>query len=135
MAESEATGAESAVLEAIDRLRARLWQRDRAIVDCFADGADTLLVGSEAVEVAYGRAEIAELFHSLFALPVHLRRDWGQRAVTVAGDIAWFSADCDVVIADGAGEGRKPYRMTGVLQCVDGVWKRRQFHGSERRLG
>lgn len=129
---NDASDEADAVLAAVDRLRDRLWSRDPAAVDVFTDHPDVLLVGSDDGEVARGRDGIAALVQGLFALPVRLRWDWKTRDVSVAGNIAWVFADCDVVIAGADGETRKPYRITGVLQrAADGCWRWRQFHGSQ----
>jgi ketosteroid isomerase-like protein len=122
---------ESEVLEAMDRLGARLWSRDLAIMDEFVDDVDVLLVGSEDGEIARGRAAIEALMRGLFDLPMRLTWDWRRRTVSHIGDIAWVFADCEVVLTFADGEKRKPYRMTGVLQRLAGRWRWRQFHGSE----
>jgi ketosteroid isomerase-like protein len=123
--------ARSEVLAAVDRLRDLLWARDPSIVEEFADSPDVLLVGSDDGEIARGRAEIESLLRALFELPVRLRWEWRHRDISVAGDIAWLFADCEVVIASDQEEKRKPYRLTGVLQRVSGNWRWRQFHGSQ----
>lgn len=119
------------VTAALDRLGACLAAKDHAFAEAFAPIADVRLIGSEAGEIAEGNAGIAALLDGLFALPLSLRWEWHRRDVSSAGDIAWVFAEGEVVIADDAGERRRPYRMTGVLQRFPEGWLWRQFHGAE----
>ena len=119
------------VSTALTRLNELLATRNRAIVDEFAAMPDVMLLGSDPGEVAVGRGNMVALFDAVFALPFQISWDWAQTRVSSEGDIAWVFAEGDVVMKGADGETRKPYRMTGVLQRLDGEWKWRQFHGSE----
>lgn len=119
--------AERGVRKTLMRLNDRLARRDLALVEDFADGPDTLLVGSEVGEVARGRAGIEAHLKSIFAMAETLAFSWREVEVAVHGHVAFLHAEGEAVL----GEVRRPYRLTGVLQLQDGLWRWRLFHGSE----
>ena len=125
------TQAQRDVMAAMDRLSRLLHDRDPAFVDEFADRDDVLLVGSEEGEIARGREAIAALLRKLYARPVRLAWAFGPREVTVAGDIAWVFADCEIVMQAPDSETHTPYRLSGVLERIEGRWRWRFFHGAE----
>ncbi len=122
-------GREIAVRQAVERLGARLFARDRAIAEEFA--TDAVLVGSEAGERADGKAAIAALFASLMEKPRTVRLVWDSLDVTVAGDLAWIFAEGNALLAQDGEERAFPYRLSGVLSFQGGAWTWRLFHGSE----
>ena len=119
--------AERGVRKTLMRLNDRLARRDLALLDDFARGEDTLLVGSEVGEVARGRAGIEARLKQIFAQAETLAFSWREVEVSVHGHVAFLHAEGEAVI----GNERRPYRLTGVLQLQDGLWRWRLFHGSE----
>jgi ketosteroid isomerase-like protein len=97
----------------------------------FAPGDATMLVGSEAGEIARGRPAIDAFLQGLFRRPETITWAWDEVAVASAGEVAWAYAEGHVVIRRGAQETRLPYRLTAVFQKIGTTWKWRHFHGSE----
>lgn len=119
--------AERGVRRALMRLNSFLAARDWALLDEFAKGEDTLLVGSESGEIARGREQLRTHIARIFALPDALAFSWREVEVAVHGPIAWLHAEGEALL----GEQRRPYRLTGVFELQAGVWKWKLFHGSE----
>lgn len=105
--------------------------RDMAIVDVLANPAGFLMLGSEAGERASGRAEIQALFAALFAKPYVLAFDWPTPEVTVAGDIAWVTAEGLMKVVHPDHTLPMPYRMVGIFERAGAGWAWRLFSGSE----
>lgn len=118
---------------AVDRLGAAFGARDvAAALACFVPDADITYVGSEAGERAEGRAAVEALLADLFA------RDeaysWRAREVSVHryGPVAFLIAETDAtVVTDAGGREQFAYRLSGLLQLVDGEWRWRACMGSE----
>jgi ketosteroid isomerase-like protein len=123
--------AERGVRRTLIRLNDLLARRDMAIVDEFAAGEDTLLVGATPQDRARGRAELEARFQRHFARPETLSFAWREVAVAVRGSVAWLHAEGDMVMHGDAGDRREPYRLTGVLELHGGKWLWRLFHGSQ----
>jgi len=123
--------AERGVRRTLIRLNDLLGRRDMEIVDEFAEGADTLLVGSLPTERARGRGELAELFRAYFDRSETVGFAWREVDVSVRGAVAWLHAEGEVVMHGPDGDSRRPYRLTGVLEQHHGKWLWRLFHGSQ----
>ena len=122
---------EAEILAAIDRfLGALAGRRLDEVIDAFSEDADTYLYGSEVSEIVIGPAAIRRFFERFFQARAGPRFTLGARNVSVSGDIAWFVAECEVVVGD---QTVAPYRLCGVLQRRDGRWRWRLFNGSEPR--
>jgi len=123
----------SDLAEAVDRLGAAFLAQDvAAALDCFVPGEDITYVGSEAGERASGRAGLVALFGELFARPEAYT--WRIRELSAHryGDLAYLLAEVDgaEVTADGTAE-EFGYRLSGLLELVDGGWRWRVCQGSE----
>lgn len=123
--------AERGVRRALMRLNQLLAARDMAVVDEFARGEGTLLIGSAKGESYRGRDEIAGHFAKLFAAPETLAFSWREVNVAVRGAVAWLAAEGEVILRTDGSERRLPYRLNGVFELQSGLWKWRLFHGSE----
>lgn len=123
--------AERGVRRALMRLNTLLAARDMAIVDEFAKGEGTLLIGSVAGESYHGRAGVEAHFATLFARPETLAFSWREVNVAVRGAVAWLAAEGELILRTDSGERRRPYRLNGVFELQGGHWKWRLFHGSE----
>jgi hypothetical protein len=104
-------------------------------VEEFAAGDETLLIGSEAGEIAAGRKEIEAFFNRVYARQTIFSWEWDRMDVRHAGNLAWLFANGQVVLSVGKEQRRTPYRITGVLEYQDGHWLWRQYHGSEPVTG
>lgn len=116
----------TATLAELNRL---MRQRDLSILDRFTE--DVLLIGSEAGEIAQGRAALRALFEQIFALPVTIGWEWDDIRPARAGDVCWFFAEGVVAVTSADGTSRRPYRLSGVLRRVQDAWILQQFHGAE----
>jgi ketosteroid isomerase-like protein len=121
------------VFAAADDLSAAFAARDvAAAMACFVPGDDIGYVGSEHAESATGRAGLEALFTTVFA------RDEAYSWQTTAGSVREY-ADCAYLIAAADGEARTdagetipfPYRISGLLEPIDGRWRWRHCHGCE----
>ncbi len=119
------------IRQALERLSTLLQTKDPAILAEFTGHDDVVLIGSEAGEIIEGTEAFVDFFRRLLALPVRLAWEWKTVRISREGEIAWVFANGEVVIRNGEGEKRAPYRMTGVLKQHDGQWRWRLFHGSE----
>jgi ketosteroid isomerase-like protein len=123
--------AERGVRLALMRLNGLLSRRDSGVVDEFMACDDTLMIGAEAGERAQGLAQIAEAFQRMFQMPQTVSFAWREVDVAVRADVAWLHADGQIILKDGDGEQRFPYRLAGVLEPHGGRWKWRLFQGSQ----
>lgn len=123
--------AERGVRRTLIRLNELLSARDFGIVDEFAPGEDTLLVGSLPDDRARGHHELEAHFRKYFEQAETITYAWREVEVSVRGAVAWLHAEGEVVRHGPDGDRRKPYRLTGVLEQHGGKWKWRLFHGSE----
>lgn len=123
---------EPAIEDALSRLGRLMYERDPAVADEFV--ADAILIGSEAGEIARGRAEIRVLFAGIHAKPYRVTWQWDSVDTKVEGSLGWFFAEGNAIIERTEGQIRLPYRLAGVLQRLDGRWYWRLFHGSEPKV-
>ena len=114
---------------ALDRLATFVFQRDPSVLSEFTD--DALLVGSERGEIASGRAQLQSFFQQIFQRPARFSWEWEDIRASATDDLCWFFAEGVIVTTGGEGQTRSPYRLSGVLQRVQGRWMWHQFHGSE----
>ncbi len=120
-----------AILARLDEFARLIAARDLAIVDALANPSGFLMLGSEAGERAAGRAEIEALFRSLYAKPHSLAFAWETPEVTIAGNIAWVTAEGTMNVVRPGGTRPMPYRMVGIFERTAGGWAWRLFSGSE----
>lgn len=122
---------ETSIRAGLDEFARLIAARDMAIVDALANPRGFLMLGSEAGERASGRDEITALFTALFAQPYALSFAWDAPAVTIAGDIAWVTAEGMMNVVRPTGTRPMPYRMVGIFERTAGGWAWRLFSGSE----
>lgn len=122
---------ETTIRAHLDEFARLIAARDMAIVDTLANPRGFLMLGSEAGERASGRTEIEALFRALFAKPYALSFAWKAPEVTVAGDIAWVTAEGMMSVVRPSGTRPMPYRMVGIFERVAEGWAWRLFSGSE----
>jgi ketosteroid isomerase-like protein len=103
--------------------------KDRGIAAAFHKSA--LFIGSEPGEMARGRDGIATLLSGIFASDSTVQFEWASIEAMRTARTVWFFADGHVVITSAAGERRRAYRLSGVLEKTKRDWRWRLFHGSE----
>ena len=96
---------------------------------------DGIFVGSDAGEIAIGRGQIKSLFKKMFSGPNRISWKWQSVHAIHAGDVVWFFAEGEIVVAEPTQTVRMPYRLAGVIQRTGGRWVWRQFNGSEPPKG
>jgi ketosteroid isomerase-like protein len=103
-----------------------------AAMACFVPGDDIGYAGSEQRESANGRDALAVLLGKVF------RRDeaygWKVAAATVHryGAQAYVFAEADGEVRTDAGATDQfPYRVSGMVELVDGRWRWRHCQGGE----
>jgi ketosteroid isomerase-like protein len=121
------------VVAATERLSAAFAARDVAVaLACFVTDDDIGYVGSENAENAAGRAAVEALFTKLFARNEAYSWQVTKAMVREYGDCAYLFADADGLAQTDAGRTVPfEYRISGVLENLDGLWKWRHCHGCE----
>jgi len=103
-----------------------------AAIACFVPGDDIGYAGSERDETATGRDALTGLLGRVF-----LRDEayaWTVTGATVHryGAHAYVLAEADgLVRADSGASDEFPYRVSGVVELVDGRWRWRHCQGAE----
>ena len=121
----------------VDALGAAFESGDvRAVLQCFAADGDVLYAGSEAGEIAVGKAELRDLLGELFAREERYSWRSGTTHVLANPTGAVLVADALLAIhavADGAViEAEVPYRISGLVeQAPGGRWVWRMCQGAE----
>jgi hypothetical protein len=120
------------IADTVDRLGAAFRAKEvAAALACFVDDDEITYVGSEEGEAAHGRAAVATLLGELFSRIESY--SWETRNVIVHrfGVGAYVVADADGVEQGPSGTEPFPYRVSGLLELVDGDWRWRAVQGSE----
>ena len=120
-------------LDAVRDLSEAFAARDLgAALACFVAGDDLGYAGSERDETANGRDALTALLGKVF-----LRDEayaWTVTAATVHryGDRAYVFAEADGLIRSDAGPiDSFPYRVSGMVELLDGRWRWRHCRGGE----
>ena len=121
------------VVAAAEHLSAAFAARDVvAALACFVPDDDIGYVGSENAENAAGRAAVEALFKGLFARDEAYSWQVTKALVREYGHCAYLFAEADGLVHTDAGDNvRFPYRISGVLESLDGLWRWRHCHGCE----
>lgn len=116
----------------IDAFCAGIRTRRETLTDELWGSGGFLLVGSEAGEVYRTRPDLAAKFAAIFSRPATLRLAFPDRSVTVSGAVAWVFLEGTLsrIHPDGRIE-PTVYLASCVFKREDGVWRWRQFFGSE----
>lgn len=117
------------VKASLDRLGAFVFNRDPNVLSEFTE--DALLVGSEQGEIAAGRAKLQSFFHQIFERPTRFSWEWDHIRASGTDELCWLFAEGVLITTGSEGQARAPYRLSAVLQRVEGRWMWHLFHGSE----
>jgi hypothetical protein len=124
------------IAESVNRLGAAFRVKDvTAALACFVDDDEITYVGSEAWESASGRSAVATLLSELFSRAESYSWQTGSVIVHRIGTGAFVVADAEGTEEGPAGTQPFPYRVSGLLELVDGDWRWRAVHGSEPGTG
>jgi ketosteroid isomerase-like protein len=121
------------VFAAADDLSAAFAARDvAAALACFAAGDDIGYAGSEHTESATGRDAVEALLAAVFARPEAYSWRVTAGSVREYPGCAYLIAEADGFARTDAGELTGfPYRVSGLLEPIDGRWRWRHCHGCE----
>ncbi len=119
--------------QAVDDLSEAFAARDlSAALACFAPGGDIGYAGSETEEKAVGREALTALLGAVFLRPEAYAWKAGDVIVHEHGDRAYVFAEAQgSAQPDEGGEETFPYRVSGLVERVDGRWLWRHCQGSE----
>ena len=126
-----AQSAKSELLEAANRFNMLMAKKDIAIVNECAPDADILFQGSGAGELSVGPEQMKTFWEGIIKGPRTISFDWTDTRATAVGDVGWVHLIGEMVNTADGKTTRRPYRITGILQKRNGVWKWRLFHGSQ----
>ena len=95
--------------------------------------SDAIFYGSELGEYAVGAAQLRLILTQLFEHPhTYGWSDFEHLDLTLRGDVIWFVGPALVVRRDDEGnEDHAPYRLSGVLETMEGCWLIALFNGAE----
>ena len=103
-----------------------------AALACFTPGDDIGYAGSETDEKAVGRGALTALLGQVFLRPEAYAWQPGDVTVHEDGGRAYVFAEArGSARADSGGEEFFPYRVSGLVERVDGRWLWRHCQGSE----
>ena len=123
---------ESTVAARLDALIDMIRMRDQALVDALWGDGSFVMVGSEVGEICRTRSELASKIGAIFAHPSTFIFDFPRRTVKIAGSVAWVVAEGTLARRETDGtEQSRQYLASCIFELVDGVWRWRQFFGSE----
>lgn len=133
MSEHQDQSADASIVAATERLSAAFAARDvGAALACFVTDHDIGYVGSENGENAAGRTAVEALFKNLFARDEAYSWQVTNALVREYGDGAYLFAQADGLAHTDAGQTVPfAYRISGILENLDGSWKWRHCHGCE----
>ena len=103
--------------------------RHHESLTCFTEDRDATLIGSEVGEIATGQDQLREFFSTLYAQSYRVLFSIVDRKVSIAGNVAWFTAEGTYRLSTGGDP--MPYRLVGVLERRRDRWLWQLFSGSE----
>lgn len=122
----------SAISANLDRLIDMIKTKDRGLIDELWTSDGFCMVGSERGEVCTTREALEAKLASIFDNPDTLVFEFPQRRIRVSGTVGWILAFGTLERRSPAGDSEiRIYLLNCIFQNVDGVWRWRQFFGSE----
>lgn len=126
-------GAEADILSAmLDRFIAMILAKDRRLFGELWNDHGFCLVGSEAGEICPTREAVEAKLEAIFGNPNTLTLEFPRRRINVVGDVGWVFAEG--ILKRQSVEGTvqtSEYLANCIFQRIEGVWRWRQFFGSE----
>jgi ketosteroid isomerase-like protein len=121
------------VTAAVEQLGAAFAARDvEAALACFVPDHEIGYAGSEQGESATGRLAVRALLKEVFARDESYSWTVTTTTIHAYGSNAYVFAEVDGLVTTDAGELTPfPYRISGLLEAVDGIWRWRHCHGCE----
>lgn len=120
------------VIAVLHRLGQAITDADAdAVIAEFSAATDVAMFGSEHPEIAFGPAELANLWRGILSRDQCYIWNWRNERVAAAGPVAWLTAEATVTIRDASVSRELDYRATLVLVREAGQWVIALYHGSE----
>ena len=121
---------ESELIEVLDQFCSGFASRDaEAVLRVCAPDLDLVVVTSEE-PLLRGPTEFRAFLDRYVEGPTTYSWEWDRHDVSMAGSIAWLLAEGTETAGREERVVQHPYRMTMVLERVEGRWLVRQVHGS-----
>lgn len=111
-----------------EALNARNADASMALLD---DHPDLTIIPSEGVEAHRGPEAVREFLVAIYGGPRRYGWRWTDRWVSVAGDVAWFTAVGHEVVEEVDAARTIPYCLTGTAVSDGASWRIRLLHASE----
>ena len=123
---------ELAVVAQLETLTEMVLRADRRLSDVLWGDGQFVLVGSEVGEVCRTLPELRRHFDLVFDQAARFRFDFPHPTVEIAGPVAWLLSEGTLTrLEPGIEPVTTPYVVSCIFQLVNGVWRWRQFFGSE----
>ena len=119
------------ILATLDRINEGLRTGSFSLADsAFLKSPETTFVGSESGKESRGYEAVSSLLRRVTAASHAYSWTWNEREVTIHGDMAWVYAQGTEHVR-GSVHADNPYRLTAILEKVDGQWLTVHYHGAE----
>jgi len=106
--------------------------KNRALIDELWSDKGFHLIGSERGEICLTRAQVEAKLEAIFSSPSTLVLEFPRTHISVVGNAGWIFAEGVLTRRDPAGLiVATDYLATCIFEQVEGVWRWRQFFGSE----
>jgi ketosteroid isomerase-like protein len=122
---------------AVERLSAAFAARDvEAALACFVPDHEIGYAGSGPDESATGRIPVRQLLKEVFAREEAYSWTVTTTTVHLYGETAYVYAEVDGLVRTDDGELTAfPYRISGLLEAIDGAWLWRHCQGCQASAG
>ena len=124
-----------AVLQAHDKALGA--QDVEGVLATYADGDNTVLLGTGPGEIWVGKEELKDAYEHIFQDydAGTMQAECGWRTGNAQGDMAWLMAMCDITDAKADAKREFPLNISAVLVKQDGNWRFRNMHISNPTSG
>ncbi|MET3614792.1 hypothetical protein ABID16_003135 [Rhizobium aquaticum] len=120
------------LLSKLYTLQAMIETKNRALFDELWGDGGFHLVGSERGEICLTRERVAAKIEAILSNPATLIFEFPNKHISIVGNAGWIFAEGVLRRRDPAGlEEVRDYLATCIFEKVEGVWRWRQFFGSE----
>ena len=116
----------------LDRFTAMVSGKDRALLDELWGDGEFCMIGSERGEICPTRETLDAKLKAIFASPGTLFLEFPEKRIRIVGNVGWIFSAGVLRRRDSDGlEKTRDYLVTCIFEKSEGVWRWRQFFGSE----
>ena len=125
--------AEAAILSSkLYAFQAMIETKNRVLFDELWGDGGFRLVGSERGEICLTRERVEAKIEAILSNPATLIFNFPNKHISIVGNAGWIFVEGVLIRRDPAGlEEVRDYLATCIFEKVEGVWRWRQFFGSE----